>query len=101
MTTTPDQPLVAGAHLERERIRTICRLPEAKGREASALAVALDTSMSPEAAAKLLATMPKASPFPAGSRSCDSPIGLVIDAVDGKPMTAEQVAARVNAEPPQ
>ena len=47
---------------ERKRIRAITTLPEAAGREAQAMSLALDTDMAPSAAATLLVTLPKAAP---------------------------------------
>ncbi len=48
-----------GASAERERIAAILNHDEAKGREAQAKALALDTELTPEAAAKVLAASPK------------------------------------------
>lgn len=103
MTTTPDPALAVGAALERERIAAITSLPEAVGREATALKLAMSTDMAPASVAALLTTIPMTSAFPAGSRSRDSQIGLVVDRVDD-PTTASilspaQLARKVNEAP--
>ncbi len=57
-----------GAEQERTRISAILNHEEAKGREAQAQALALETDLQPEAAAKVLALSPKAeSKDPAGA----------------------------------
>lgn len=94
--TTPDPTLAAGAVLERERIKTIIDLPEAKGRRGTALALAINTGLCPEACATVLAGLPKEDDGFGGGR--DPRIGLALDYVDG-PMTPEQVAAATNAGP--
>jgi hypothetical protein len=67
-TPTADQTRAAvieatakGRETERARIGAIMRCDEAQGREAQALAIALDTSLEPDAAKALLATFPKTS----------------------------------------
>jgi signal peptide peptidase SppA len=51
--------LTAGASAERNRISAILNHEAAQGREAQAKALALDTDLAPEAAAKVLAVSPK------------------------------------------
>jgi hypothetical protein len=82
--TTTDPTLAAGAAIERERLRLIMSLPEAVGREATALQIALNTSMAPIEVAALLAELPKRSPVN-GERSCDTEIGLVLSRVPEAP----------------
>jgi len=90
------QLMIVGAQLERDRIKAISELPEAKGRRGTALALALNTSMAAEACATVLAGLPKEDDGFGGGR--DPRIGLALDYVDG-PMSPEQVAAKVNSEP--
>ena len=52
-----------GQTTERERISAIMNHPEAKGREAQAMAFALETDVSSESAAKILAVSPKVAPI--------------------------------------
>ena len=56
--------LAAGAATEKARIAAILNHPEAQGREAVARGLALETDLSPEAAAKVLAGAPKTAPNP-------------------------------------
>jgi hypothetical protein len=95
---------IAGANQERERIRAIMGLVEAKGREAAALQLALTTALSAAEIAPILATIPKTSGVPTEGRSCHSPIGLALETPGGRPaasaaMTPDEVAAAVNKEP--
>jgi len=93
--TTPDPTLAAGAVLERQRIAAIVALPEAKGREAAALALALNSDMSPEACGSVLAGLPREG---AGDGGRDPHVGLAFSYVDG-PLSPEQIAAETNAGP--
>ncbi|KZY31717.1 hypothetical protein A3731_23145 [Roseovarius sp. HI0049] len=64
MTTTPTTKETAfqqGAADERARIGAILTCEAAEGREAQARSLALETDLSPEAAAKVLEASPKAS----------------------------------------
>lgn len=95
--------MASGAAAERARISAIVSLDEAKGREASALKIALSTGMSPSEAAAVLATLPTASPQFHGQRSKDSPIGLTMMDDTDRPGASEflspaEVAAKVNSE---
>lgn len=87
------------AKAERERIKAITGSDEAKGREAQALALALNTEMTAEQAKPVLAASPKAQL--SGGRSADSPIGLATES--NKPANAaeaykpEEIAASINA----
>jgi len=89
-----------GASAERERIKAITSLEEAKGRHAAALSLALTTDMSADAAKVTLAALPKETA--PGARSADSPIGLALD--PGKPggsaetLSPEEVAANINKQ---
>jgi signal peptide peptidase SppA len=56
-----------GATEATARIKTILTCDEAKGREATAQTLALDTSMSAEEASKLLATLPTSAPASASA----------------------------------
>ena len=86
--------LKAGADAERARITAIVRCEAAKGREAQALAFALDTTVSAEEAAKVLAASPV---MPAANtietRNANAPeIGA-----DGKPVQKKVEADVVKA----
>ena len=62
-----DQDPAAIVQAERTRIKSILTMPEAKGRETTAMAFAFDTGMSPEAARTALAGVPasvRAQPTP-------------------------------------
>lgn len=68
----------AGAAAERARIAAILRSDEAKGREAQALHVALQTDLDAEAARSLLATFPEAAAGSPLDRAMDGdPLPLV------------------------
>lgn len=69
---------------ERSRIQSITTLPEAAGREGSALSLALTTDMSVDQIKPILAGLPKG--VVQGARASESPIGLAID--DKKPDAA-------------
>jgi len=73
---------VAGAKVERDRLKAILALDEAKGREAQALAIATDTDLGAEAAKAVLAAAPTAA---AGGqpRAKDTALGLVTDQPPG------------------
>ena len=58
--------LAEGATTEHDRISAILNHEEAEGREAQAKAFALDTDMTADAAAKVLAVSPKVTETPAG-----------------------------------
>jgi signal peptide peptidase SppA len=75
-----------GAKAERERIKGIMSLEEAKGREAAAFAFATSTGMSVDEAKAALAGMPKAEPGRAGSTA----LGL---SVEQSPTGSQQTAA--------
>lgn len=93
----------AGATVERERIKSIVSLEEAKGREAQALAIALNTEMSADQAKAVLAASPKASVAPAGERASGAPMGLAVE-TSPKPgasadaLSADEVAASINKQ---
>ena len=59
-----DKARAEGATAERDRVKAILTAPEAKGREASALNLALKGGMEPEAAVDFLKTVPEASVAP-------------------------------------
>ena len=69
--TAPPAPDTALAALtERERIRAIMNLPEAKDRQKQAQTIALDTVLDPATAQKVLAAAPvEAAPAPKGESS--------------------------------
>jgi len=83
---------------ERERIKSITALPEATGRETSALSLALTTDMSAEQIKPILAGLPKADAT-AGGRG---PLGISTLGGKDKPieaaaaLTPDEVAASVN-----
>lgn len=93
-----------GAKAERERIKAITSLDEAKGREGAALSLALSGELSVDAAKTTLASLPK-SAVAAGQRSAEAPLGLTIDsdsvllsgATAGR-MTPDEVAASINKQ---
>lgn len=61
----PDPSALAAARTaERARIKSILTLPEAQGRQSSALAFALDSDMAPEAAKAALTGIPAVSGTP-------------------------------------
>lgn len=62
------------ATAERERIKAILGLPEANGREAAALAIALESGLTVEQAKGLLPTTD--APALRGARAGDSRLGL-------------------------
>lgn len=86
---------------ERERLKAVTSLDEAKGRETSALSLALTTDMSVDQIKAVLAGLPKASAGE-GGRSSDSPIGLALSGHgDKRPgadaiLSPDEVAASVN-----
>lgn len=70
----------AGATAERDRIKAITGLEEAKGRESFASHLAMNTAHTAEEAKGLLAAAPKSEAAPsAAPRAGDTPIGLVTD----------------------
>lgn len=66
------------AETERARIRSILSLDEARGREAAALGLALDTELTVDAAKSILSGLPKSAPVAQSGRATHSPIGLVL-----------------------
>jgi signal peptide peptidase SppA len=88
------------AATERDRIKAILALDEAKGRDASAQHLATATTMSVDDAKALLATMPKSG---ASARGLDANLGLsLVDTGEGqKPVDAsaawDKIAAKQNA----
>ncbi len=90
----------AGATAERDRIKAITSLEEAKGREAAALKFALTTDLTAEQCKEVLAELPKADPAQA-NRSGNNPGGLVInndkpDASKTAKSSWDEVTAEVN-----
>jgi len=95
----------AGATAERTRIQAILNLPEAKGREASAMHLAFTTDLSAETAKGVLsglAVAPEADKEPKqddqqpqGQRASDAPNGLVTfdPKADKQPSNAEKTKA--------
>lgn len=88
---------------ERSRIQSITTLPEAAGREGSALSLALTTDMSADQIKPILAGLPKAAAGE-GTRSSDSPLGIALGGNDKKPdasgaLSPDEVAASVNKQP--
>lgn len=80
-----------GANAERARIGAIMALDESKGREASALGLAMAAGISADTAKTVLAGLPKAvvQVLPAG-RAQDAPGGLAV--VDANPAVATSTA---------
>lgn len=88
---------IAATTAERDRVKAITTLPEAQGREGSALHLALTTDMSADAAKTVLAGLPVATAGRAGS----SAFGLVVDAGDksgGKDAKADHGWGDITAE---
>lgn len=91
-----------GAKGERERIKAVTSLEEAKGREAQALAIAVNTDMSAEQAKTVLAVSPKATAA-GGGRAGGAALGLAVE-TGGQPdasagaMTPDEVAASINKQ---
>lgn len=91
----------AGVTAERNRFKAILALPEAKDRQASALAMALETDMTAEQAAAVLKTLPEATataPAPAAdgtafNKAMDESGNPDIEATNDEP-TAELPAAK-------
>lgn len=92
-----------GATNERTRIQAILNLPEAKGREASAMHLAFTTDLSAETAQGVLSGLVASSPNaddeeldrgqPQGQRSQDAPGGLVLfDPQGDRPQTGAEKA---------
>lgn len=73
----------AGATAERERIKSILALEEAKGREKAALAIAMTGATVDQAKAVLEVTPKEAAadtkPEKKGERAADQPLGMVVD----------------------
>jgi hypothetical protein len=93
------------AHAERLRIKSILKLDEGRGREAAALAMALDTDLSVDAAKTLLASTPKAAPAAHSGRATDAPFGIVMgrevtahQGDPGAPYTPAELAAEINKQ---
>ncbi|OAE43925.1 S49 family peptidase [Brucella intermedia] len=93
----------AGATAERTRIQAILNLPEAKGREASAMHLAFTTDLSADTAkgvlSGLVASKPEPEPDPdednqpQGLRAQDAPGGLVLfDPQGDRPQTGQEKA---------
>jgi Periplasmic serine proteases (ClpP class) len=90
-----DEGRAEGARAERERIGAILALDEAKGREASARHLALNTDLSAEAAKGVLAGLavsPAASAPVIGPRAEDAPGGLVTMDPSAKAPTAQSAS---------
>jgi len=71
VTAAENQGLKLGAEGERDRIRSIVASKNAEGRGKQALAMALDTDLTPEQADKLLMAMPKDKPAIADNQFAD------------------------------
>lgn len=93
----------AGATAERARIQAILNLPEAKGREASAMHLAFTTDLSADTAKGVLSGLVASKPEPEGDadednqpqgqRSQDAPGGLVLfDPQGDRPQTSAEKA---------
>ena len=93
----------AGATAERARIQAILNLPEAKGRETSAMHLAFTTDLSAETAKGVLSGLvaskqeqeadPDDDNQPKGQRSQDAPGGLVLfDPQGDRPQTGAEKA---------
>lgn len=93
----------AGATAERARIQAILNLPEAKGRETSAMHLAFTTDLSAETAKGVLSGLVASNPAPEadpdeddqphGQRSQDAPSGLVLfDPQGDRPQTGAEKA---------
>ena len=93
----------AGATAERARIQAILNMPEAKGREASAMHLAFTTDLSAETAKGVLSGLaasksependPDEESQPQGQRSQDAPGGLVLfDPQGDRPQTGTEKA---------
>jgi signal peptide peptidase SppA len=82
---------------ETDRIRAITSLEECKGREAAALNLALNSTMTAEQAKPVIAAMPKSA---VGGRAADNPIGLALDKPGQQQSSAayspDEVAAVIN-----
>ena len=102
----------AGATAERARIQAILNLPEAKGREASAMHLAFTTDLSADTATGVLSGLEASKPGPdndadiEGQRSHEAAGGLVVfdPKADKQPSKAEktkaawgEVASKLNA----
>jgi len=102
----------AGATAERARIQAILNLPEAKGREASAMHLAFTTDLSADTAKGVLSGLEASKPEPdndadiEGQRSHEAAGGLVVfdPKADKQPSKAEktkaawgEVASKLNA----
>lgn len=74
--------ILEGAAAERTRISGILALDAAKARPSAALALALDTDLSPEQATSFLAKLPEESK-PDASNGAGAPAGMLQDAMDG------------------
>lgn len=85
-----------------ERVKAIMALDETKGREASALQLALTTDLSVDAIKPVLAGLPKATAGD-GTRSSDSPLGIALNGDKKAPgasdiLSPDEVAAKVNGK---
>jgi hypothetical protein len=88
-----------GAAQERARIVAITSLPEAKGREPQALALALEAAVSAEAAAKILATIPLNSGIAARASGMPEAGGNEPPATRSDARAAwGKIAAKINGE---
>ena len=115
MTDAIANARIEGAVAERKRIHAIMSLPEVKGREAVAIALALQSSISPATAKETLAGIPLtvAERYDGGRHEviglclgdatvnvpADGAIGFAVDAHAGysEVMSADQVADKINA----
>lgn len=95
----------AGASAERERIKAILAHPEAQGRETAAQHMALNSELSVEMVAGVLAGVPKASSI--GARQSDVLSNVAVDTGEGANAGApaqngavawDDIASRLNAE---
>jgi len=90
---------VEGAKGERDRVKAITSLDEAKGREPTALSFATTTDMSVDQAKAALGTVPKGS---AAGDGRDSALGLSLGGPSapekGEAMSADEVAASINKQ---
>lgn len=86
---------VEGVTNERARVGSILRSPEAEGRMATALTLALDNEMTAEAAVKVLGSVPKSS---AADTKSGSRLDAIVPRPDVKPDPGDAGAAKNEVE---